>query len=432
MADTPAFEIEALKRDWVAGLSGEALYLSACAYREQIELLTAVDRRRGVLLAESDPFKFAAVFFAALSLEVPIILANPKWGQLERAELAKLVAPALCFGLEMNDFSLNAPLPPRGAVLIPTGGSTGGVKLAIHNWESLSAACRGVQAFLGGGPINSCCVLPLFHVSGLMQLLRSFMTGGRIFFDDSQVEGRCLSYVATQLQRALSNPRRVVELKTAKAIFVGGGPMSDSLVERARAARLPVVPVYGMTETAAMVAAIPAADLWTNPSAGAQPIGDARLLIEDTGAIRIQSSALFLGYQGQQPVDLLEGYLTQDQGYLDADLGLHVVGRMDRIIISGGEKIDLNEVESALRQHFKLDEILACGMPDEEWGQRLVVFYVLSEDQAGLGNWRAQLKLHLAHFKIPKQMIVVEALPLDERGKLDRDRVRSILAEQSL
>ncbi|HAV14276.1 MAG TPA: hypothetical protein DCX06_12400 [Opitutae bacterium] len=427
MEDAQPVQLVALERDWIVGISGSDFYEKACAYAETIKMLSAADRLRGVLLAECDPIEFSAAFFAAMSLGVPVILANPKWGARERAELARLVSPKLCFGLELdNGVSKNTRLP-MGRVLIPTGGSTGGVKLATHTWESLAAACRGVQEFLGGGVIDSCCVLPLYHVSGLMQLLRSFITSGRIRFDEDAVASYCLSYVPTQLQRALANSGQCEMLNAARAIFVGGGPLSEAVADEARKRGLPIVPVYGMTETAAMVAAISAEDFRVNPKIGAKPVGLSSFSIESDGAIRIQSPALFEGYHGRPSPDLTHGYLTSDQGYLDAEGRLHVTGRMDRLIITGGEKVDPLEVEAVLREFLGLDELLVYGVSDPDWGQRVVVFYTSEEAKELQSDWYERVRPHLANYKIPKQWLRVDSLPLDPRGKVDHGLIHQLL-----
>ncbi|MDQ8209406.1 AMP-binding protein, partial [Coraliomargarita sp. SDUM461003] len=426
-------DLEELARDWIAGISGEALVARVQDYLSQVEALTRQQQARGVLLTEQDPIEFAAAFFAAVLLDVPVILANPKWGAQEQAELGRLVSPAICFGrgftcedrggvgtssvtgLGSAVFTSEAPTSPEpGSILIPTGGSTGGVKLAVHTWDSLCAACEGVQGLLGGGPIDSCCVLPLYHVSGLMQLLRAYVTGGQIRFDEDEVAGRCLSYVPTQLQRALGSDARVQTLQTARAIFVGGAALPESLAQQARACQLPIIPVYGMTETAAMVAAVPVADFLQTPDAGAVAIGEARFQIEADGRLRIFSPALFQGYHGQPRIEGSAGYLTDDEARLDDKGRLHVIGRKDRLINSGGEKIDPREVEAAVAQLAGVEAVLAVGLPDPEWGQRLVVFYTGREQPA----WKAQLREKLVNYKIPKELRWVDRLPLDEKGKV--------------
>ena len=425
-------DLDELRRDWIDGISGEDFVARVQGYLGRVEALTRPEQARGLLLAERDPIEFAAAFFAAVLLDVPVILANPNWGAQEQAELSALVSPAIRLGRgfiyegrggreRTHGVDSDAGVASRGptslelgSILIPTGGSTGGVKLAVHTWDSLCAACEGVQHLLGGGPIDSCCVLPLYHVSGLMQLLRAYVTGGQIRFDEDAVAGRCLSYVPTQLQRAMSSEARLQTLQTARAIFVGGAALPESIAQQARDCQLPIIPVYGMTETAAMVAAVPVADFLQTPHAGAVPLGGARFHIEADGRLRIFSPALFLGYQGQPCIDRSAGYLTDDEARLDDEGRLHVIGRKDRLINSGGEKIDPREVESAVAQLEGVEQVLAVGLPDPEWGQRLVVYYTGREQT----NWKAPLRENLVNYKIPKELRHVDALPLDEKGKL--------------
>ena len=192
--------------------------------------------------------------------------------------------------------------------------------------------------------------------------------------------------------------------------------MPESLAKEARKLELPVMPVYGMTETAAMVAAIPVADFLTDSRIGALPIGDAKIEIDSSGRICIQSPALFKGYYGREALDLTRGYLSGDEGYIDENERLHVTGRIDRLVISGGEKIDPYEVEDAVGAIAGIEEVLAVGLPDVEWGQKLVVYYTGQE----LVDWEERLKEQLVSYKLPKEMLRVDHLPLDEKGKFLR------------
>lgn len=419
------FDLGQIRRDWIEGIQQGDFLEPFEAARLRLLAIPEDLRGRGVVICERDPVRFAAGFFAAVSIRFPVVLANANWGQGEWGEFGALVQPVLAFGAASSeslaetvgageDRAKDTDRLEAGTILVPTGGSTGGVKLAIHDWASLAAACAGVQHFLGGGAVDSCCVLPLYHVSGLMQLLRAYHSGGSIRFDETNVAGRCLSYVPTQLQRALAEPKRVAELAKARAIFVGGAALSERVADKARAQSVPVVPVYGMTETAAMVAAIPNEDFLADSGAGAVALGESSFAIEADGRIRIQSSALFRGYHGREPLNLATGYLTDDAGHLDAAGRLHVIGRIDRLINSGGEKIDPREVEKAFCQIDGVESALAVGRPDAEWGQKLVVYYT----GCRLSDWRSALKGALARHKLPKDVFHVDALPLDEKGKL--------------
>ena len=403
------FDLKSLDRDWVEGISGQELIA-----RVQCRAKSIQGQDQPLVIDQADPHDFTVEFFAAVSAGRSVALANPNWGAQEREQFDALIG----FGIaSLGSVISGAKCSNAGhqdkVILVPTGGTTNGIKLAIHTWKTLEAACNGVQEFLGGAAIDSCCVLPLYHVSGLMQLLRSYHSDGYIRFDEDEVEGRCLSYVPTQLRRALLDKKRTQALSTARVIFVGGAPMAESLAEEARELKLPVMPVYGMTETAAMVAAIPVADFLTDSRVGALPIGETKIEVGSSGQISIQSPSLFKGYHGGEPLDLARGYLSGDAGYIDENKRLHVTGRIDRLVISGGEKIDPCEVEDVVSAIAGVEEVMALGLPDPEWGQKLVVYYTGQE----LVDWEERLKEQLVSYKLPKEMLRVDRLPLDEKGK---------------
>ena len=410
MEPLTSIDVRNLRRDWIEGVSGEDFHALLLKQRVLFAADDAVSER-GVLLAESDPVRFAAAFFAGLSLDLPMILANPKWGGCEWAELFGLVNPAMVVGNSTVDITEREGVrnPQPGEILIPTGGTTGGVKLAIHDWASLLAASRGLSDFLGGGPIHSCCLLPLHHVSGLMQLVRSFVTGGQIRFDLEVTGGYCVSLVPTQLQRGLSDERFVERMRIARAVFVGGAAMPEELAVQSRQLRLPLVPVYGMTETAAMVAAVPTEDFLYRDDPGAVPLGGAKISTDPDGGIRIQTSALFKGYHGREPIDLFDGFRTGDRGRLNDQGCLYVFGRMDGLINTGGEKVDPAEVEQALLQIEGIQFARVVGEPDEEWGQ-VVVAYLQSEVTLDTQAIRQRLKDELSPFKIPKRFERVDSI----------------------
>ena len=210
------FNLKSLDRNWVEDISGQELLARV---QSKAKLIQGQDQP--LVIDQADPHDFTVEFFAAVSAGRSIALANPNWGEHERGQFDALLGlgtPPLDSSLSGTKY-LNTGRQDK-VILLPTGGTTNGVKLATHTWKTLEAACNGVQQFLGGAAIDSCCVLPLYHVSGLMQLLRSYHSGGYIRFDEDEVEGRCLSYVPTQLRRALLDEKRTQTLTTASAIFV--------------------------------------------------------------------------------------------------------------------------------------------------------------------------------------------------------------------
>ena len=450
MKRTPKFKLDVLERDWIDGVSGSNFFRRVQACIARIEATNDSATEQSVLIAETDPVEFAAAFFAAVYTGVAIILANPKWQQCEWEQLRKLVNPDIVFresGTFEAEGASEVDHPKRGTILIPTGGSSGKLKLAVHTWETLLASCQGFHSFIGAGPIHFCCTLPLHHVSGLMQLMRSFVSGGQIVFTSyktleagrfPEIAGLCLSLVPTQLQRMLEQSEIADWLRGLRAIFLGGAPMSSGLRARAQEYRLPVVPTYGMTETAAMVTALPARAFLAgdNLSVGyslnhatVQVVREdgSHCLPEETGRIHIQARSLCLGYHGLASEISEEGYLSMDEGYLDYGGCLHIVGRSDRIIISGGEKVDPLEVEAAFLKSDRVEQALVIGWPDLEWGERLVAFYVAVDESGNCKELREYLQSNLVNYKIPRQIIQVEQLPLSTQGKPDRALIKKLL-----
>lgn len=453
MESIAPFDLTTLSRDWIVGTSGKAFLQRVHRRLAQIDERRIAAHSRGVMIAERDPLGFAAAFFAATYRRLPVILGNPKWGKLEWAEVSELVHPALVFGTVplKTDGRKKVTHPRPATILIPTGGTTGGVRFAVHRWETLEAAVEGLLAFIGPGPVNNCCVLPLYHVSGLMQLMRSFLTGGRIAFPDfSDLQaGRfpafppatmCISLVPTQLQRLIAQRRIGDKLSASRAIFVGGASVPETTLKRARELKLPIVPTYGMTETAAMVAALPPDEFLAGITNSGRPLSHARIDImcpdgrtcpvEHSGRIRVSGRSLFKGYHGQPGRNAQDPFVTHDEGYFDSVGRLHVVGRADRIIISGGEKIDPTEIERVLLQTGGIRHAMVIGWPDPEWGQQVVAFYVAAGIENEMVRWEKEIRAELSHYKVPKIMMRVPHLPLDERGKVDHRRIESLLTKR--
>ena len=451
MEAAPLFDLNTLKRDWIEGITGKAFFRRVQRRITQIEAAGKDAHVRGVMILEHDPLRFASAFFAAVHMRVPVILANPKWRRVEWEKAVKLVNPAVIFGSSPISEKARTGIkhPKPSTILIPTGGSSGGVKFAIHRWETLEAAGEGLSSFIGPGPIDSCCVLPLYHVSGLMQLVRSFISEGQIVFPkfkDLQAgkfplfpaSSLCLSLVPTQLQRLMAQQRIANRLMTMRAIFVGGAPVPGSVEKRARELKLPVILSYGMTETAAMVTALPPDEFLAGNTNAGRALRHALIKVirddgtvcpvGETGHIRISARSMFKGYHGRGRGVSKIGYLSDDEGYFDSLGRLHIVGRSDRLIVSGGEKIDPQEVEQAIMHTGAVEQVLVIGWPDSEWGQKLVAFYVPDVVVSHEGKWEEELRADLVNYKIPKQMIQVPILPLNDRGKVDRKLMEWLIA----
>jgi O-succinylbenzoic acid--CoA ligase len=304
-----------------------------------------------------------------------------------------------------------------------TSGTPKGVRLTRAN---LTAAATASAEHLGHGPDDTWLLaMPLNHVGGLSIIVRQMFTGGSVkmlagfepgsFAAAMQAGVTMVSVVPTML-------RRILELGPftgLRSVLVGGGPIPQGLLEEAAEVGLPVLPTYGMTETFGQVATLrPGSPLERK----AHPLPGIELRIEPDGRIAVRGDQVSPGYVGE-PDREDPWFVTNDLGTLDEDGALHISGRADTVIVSGGENVDPAHVEDVLRQHPDVEEVVVVGVPDEEWGQRVVAVYQGSVDD--LAGWASE---RLAGFLVPKQWVNVAAIPHTPIGKPDLAAVRGLLA----
>lgn len=408
-----------------------------------------------VLLAEADPVRFLASFLAACSARCPVFLGNPYWAEAEWQQAIAMAQPDDIVGAPPDwlVFWQTQPSPrpavaaQPGWILIPTGGSSGQIRFAIHTWSSLTASVVGFQQYFQVDRIHSCCVLPLYHVSGLMQFMRSLISGGTFAhlpwktldadgdvlpFDPSVF---FLSLVPTQLQRLLQQPASTAWLAQFQAVLLGGAPAWADLLETARRQQIRLAPTYGMTETASQVVTLKPADFLQGQTSCGQVLPHAQLTICDEaktplpagaiGTIAIQATSLMQGYY--PTADLPDSsWLTDDLGFLDEQGYLHIVGRRSQKIISGGENVFPAEIEAAIRSTGLVQDVCVVGLPDPQWGERVVAVYVPDRSPVSVAQLKAPLDTRLAKFKHPKQWVAVDAIPRNLQGKVNYAQVKQM------
>ncbi len=408
------------------------------------------ERPRRVLLANPDPRSMLASFLALITEPLDIALIDPGTPGVEVQRIVDLLKPDRIQVAddpppERRMDPVNLAIAPKLArILIPTGGTTGNPRFALHTWDTLHAAAAGFcRAF--PGPAHSVCVLPLWHVGGLMQLIRALITEARLDLADWQAveagrarperKGAFLSLVPTQLHRLLEDPAATGWLRQFRAVFLGGAAAWPALLERAREARIPLAPAYGMTETAAQVCCLKPDEFLAGRSGVGRALPHARLSVVDdneqpvaageVGRIRIESEALFLGYEGELG-RRGDGYVTADLGSMDDDGYLTILGRSDGAINTGGEKVRPAEVEAAIRATGLVEDVAVCGRSDPEWGEVVCALVVTSHFS---GEIEAQKRLRplLAAHKIPRRWVLVEKVPRNALGKLDRRRAEDLI-----
>jgi O-succinylbenzoic acid--CoA ligase len=407
-----------------------------------------------------EPGRFMAAFGEAVAAGGNVFVMDPAWGAAEQAQFAALLQSPIANrqwpitgskssiahgqGPDVKAQTSNSklktqnpepetlnPEPPteQGWLCLPTGGSSGMVRLARHDQDTLSTAVRGCCEHFHVRQMKAVGVLPLHHVSGLMGWLRCALTGGRYVpwtWTDLEA-GRWpetgggdwfLSLVPTQLQRLLGPRQSEERLRRFRAVFLGGGPAWPELLERAAQARVPLAPGYGMTETAAMVTALRPEEFLAGRRGSGAALPHARVDLSPDGIIRIEAESLFRGYYPDRRA--AGPWLTEDLGRFDEHGGLHVLGRRDAVIITGGEKVDPGEVEAVLRATGQFADVAVTGVPDAEWGEVVVACYPAGPGEPDLDAVDRQLATGLAPHKRPKRYVRVDRWPRTESGKVSR------------
>jgi O-succinylbenzoic acid--CoA ligase len=409
---------------------------------ERLELIRLLGARSALaepmplrVVEEREPERFMTAFAQAVAEAETVLVCDPAWGAAERAQLAAL--------LNSEPKTQNSkPALRAGWLCLPTGGTTGQLRFARHDQDTLSAAVRGFCAHFKLTTVNAVGVLPLHHVSGLMAWMRCALTGGRyVPWDWKQLEagampalseggGWFLSLVPTQLQRLLLQPAAVDRLRRFRAIFLGGGPAWPELLEAAAAAQLPLALSYGMTETAAMIATQRPEEFLAGARSCGAVMPHAQIEISAEGLIRIRGDSLFRGYfpDWREP----QPFATEDLGHFDAVGQLHIDGRRDAVIITGGKKVAPAEVEAALRATGKFADVAVVGVSDAEWGQIVVACYPAKQAAPDLPAIDEMLSRDLAAYKRPKHYLAVDPWPRNAQGKIDRVALLSALNRSPL
>ena len=352
-----------------------------------------------------------------------VFLRDPFWSATQQAAFVALKAK----------HAHPAQKSARGWLCIPTGGSSGGLKFARHDEQTLSAAVRGFCEHFNLKHVNAIDVLPPWHVSGLMARVRCAATGGKhVAWDWKRLEAGdfpevsanepwVLSLVPTQLQRLLKRPAACAWLKRLHLIFLGGGPVWPALAEAANAAEIPVVLSYGMTETAAMVAAQQPEDFRNGDRSSGKPMPHARITLDDENVVCITGESVMRGYLGEP--DLARGFRTADRGNFDEQGNLHIAGRRDEVAITGGEKVNLSEVEAVLRGLPGFEEVAVIAVPHAEWGEAVTACYLGAKDAA----FDQVINSHLLRHQCPKYWLAFapEEWPRNAQGKLNRAALRA-------
>jgi O-succinylbenzoic acid--CoA ligase len=292
-----------------------------------------------------------------------------------------------------------------------------------HLWSAVGSAFN-----LGVDPHDRwLCCLPLFHVSGLSIVLRSVIYGTAIVIQDGfevdavaaslESEGvTVVSLVATMLDRLLEAD---APLELPRAILVGGGPVPKASLEEAIGRGATVVQTYGLTEASSQVTTLSPGDARRKLGSAGRPLFTTHLRIVD-GEILVQGPVVAPGRADEE--DWLH---TGDLGWIDDEGFLYVEGRVDDLIISGGENVVPDEIEEVLLRHPLVSDAAVVGRPDPDWQQAVTAVVVLDGGaEVSADELRSHCAELLAAYKVPKEIEFAAELPRTASGKLMRSALR--------
>ena len=376
---------------------------------------------------------------------LPVFLGNPRWSDHDLAEAARQLPRGTIVkghapeprGLGTCDWPKNW----RGRVMIPTGGTGGKVKFVIHSSETLRAAALGLRDALvarGLSPIlHGVTCTPPWHVSGFMPAIRARATGGQhLVIDGRFAESAALpsvtfptsgtqiiSLVPAQLSRLLARADGEAWLQAFNVILLGGSSVPAPLLGAIRARHLPVFLTYGSTETAAACALCPPEKIWSGESVRGTPLPGVTFATDPDGVVTITTAALGIGLWPDSPLG--SPWVSGDRGDVAADGSVKISGRADRVIITGGEKVDPARVEQTLLSTGLIKEALVLGIVDARWGE-IVTACVTGPASAESALRHACEVLEPA--ARPRRYVFVPSMPTNASGKPDREAIAKLTA----
>ena len=374
---------------------------------------------------------------------------------LDDVGLAELEAEADPMSTTFDD---HPSLPDDLAAILYTSGTTGkpkGAMLSHRNLASNSATLHHLWGFEPGDVLLH--ALPIFHTHGLFVATNCSIANGSpmVFLERFDLDRvfealpRCtvMMGVPTFYTRLLADPRLDLASTAHMRLFVSGSAPLLASVHHDFTARTGhhILERYGMTETSMIT---------TNPLHGERrpgtvgmPLTDVDVRVVDdggeplapgaVGGVEVRGPNVFAGYWRRPELTASEftgdGFFrTGDVGMVDDDGYLHIVGRSKDLVITGGLNVYPKEVEDVIDRLEGVLESAVIGLPDPDFGE-CVVAVVVAEPGAALDaeQLRAQARERLASFKAPKRVHMVDALPRNAMGKVEKAVLRRMFGDES-
>lgn len=359
-----------------------------------------------------------------------------------------------CFTLRRQGAAASARAvfrqPEDVALLLQTSGTTSRPKVVPLTHTNLCAAALSIGSVLRLDNADACLnVMPLFHIHGFSALLSTLATGGRVICAPGFVATRFYNwldaYQPTWYTAAPTIHQSILARAGAHEDVIGrlrlrfirsaSSSMPTAMLDRLESVfGTPVIEAYGMTEAAPQISSNPLPPGERRRGSVGRPEGPEIAIADEGGAflppgtrgeIVIQGANVMACYEEDTAANATafrNGWLrTGDEGYIDHDGYLYVTGRIKDLINRGGEKIAPREVEDALLAHPAVAEAVSFAVPhaelEDEVGAAVVLHAAAHVDERDL---RAFVAVRLAHFKVPRYLVIVPHLPTGTTAKVAR------------
>jgi O-succinylbenzoic acid--CoA ligase len=326
----------------------------------------------------------------------------------------------------------------RDALIIFSAGTTSEAKGVVLKAKNLYYSALGL---LETFPLEkSDCwlaALPFFHIGGISILMRTALAGCSTYImpsfqpdeiiELSKRKKLILSVVPTMLSELIKFDTEN-GLNNNRAIIMGGAGASQALLEQIKSRSLPVLTTYGMTETSSMMTLLTPEDSPNQIHTSGKILPYRQIRISDANRIQVKGKTLFSGVADNSKINFTDDgwFDTGDIGTIDEDGFLTVRGRSDDMIISGGENISLSEIENILLEIDAVKTAAAIKYDHKKWGQCSAAFVEVSLPEASPEDIKSLLKDKLPGFMMPREIHILDKIPLNAVGKIDRNKLSQI------
>ena len=394
---------------------------------------------------------------AFAAIEAPLSAALPAahrvgldYAPAGGSTLAALLAGAAGDGANPH-VGLSQPL-----LIVYTSGTTGRPKGAVLTQEALAAnAAMSQHMHDMTSADHVLCVLPLFHVGGLnIQTTPALQLGATVTLHERFAPAATLAAIAADkpslvvlvpatMQALIEHPGfAATPLASLRALTTGSTQVPQPLVDAFVARGVPVLQVYGATETSPIAVYTRLAGDWRRPGSTGLPGLACKARVVDVsglevphgaaGEVQVRGPNVLVEYWGNARATgevLGEGWFhTGDIATRDADGHFHIHDRKQNLIISGGENIYPAEVERVLLAHPAIAEAAVVARPDPRWQEVPVGCLVLKPDQtAGAAEIEAFCLMQLARYKVPRQYVFMDRLPRNVMGKVQHFVLKGLI-----